>query len=79
MFEWIQQAFTNVLNAIQSAFDFVKDLSLDIYNILKYIPSIVAQIWDAVTYLPSFVQVFAIITVTVLVIFLVINRQNGSS
>ncbi len=55
-------------------YDVVKEIVLSVWEVLKMLPGAASTLKDAVAALPDFVVVFAVATVTVSVIYMIVGR-----
>lgn len=76
---WFQNAFNNLITGINAILDFLHSSSQNLLQIIKLIPQIFTNILVVIGSMPTFLQVFAIVTITILVIYLVLGRDNGGS
>lgn len=81
----IKAIIQNQLNFIRGIFqfcvdsaNFLKNFIEDTFNALKYILQAFRLAGDAINLLPSFIKVFAVITVGVLVAFQILGRSGGA-
>lgn len=76
---WFQNAFNTLITGINAILDFLHSTSQNLFQIIKLIPQIFSNILVVIGTMPTFLQVFAIVTITILVIYLVLGRDNGGS
>lgn len=69
-FEWI-------VDLAQSIWDFWVSNWTGFFRLLKLLPSAVSTLTDAVSHVPDLLSVFATVTITVSVIFLLVGREGG--
>ena len=55
-------------------YDVVKEIVISVWEVLKMLPGAASTLKDAITALPDFVVVFAVATVTVSVIYMIVGR-----
>lgn len=55
-------------------YDVVKEIILSIWEVLRMLPESAATLKDAILALPDFVVVFAVATITVSVIYMIVGR-----
>lgn len=55
-------------------YDVVKEIILSVWEVLRMLPEAVSTLKDAVLALPDFVIVFAVATITVSVIYMIVGR-----
>ena len=75
------EAFSNFVNyfkdIISAIFAFVQSLITGLIQVFKAIPSAIQMLTQSIGYLPSTLAVFATLTITISVIYLVIGRDTG--
>lgn len=69
-FSWLQDFFLSVYHFIESFFT-------GLFNVLKSIPQILSFTTNAIGYLPSALTIFAILTVTISIVYLIVGRDTG--
>lgn len=55
-------------------YDVVKEIILSVWEVLRMLPESAATLKDAILALPDFVVVFAVATITVSVIYMIVGR-----
>ena len=55
-------------------YDVVKEIILSVWEVLRMLPESAATLKDAILALPDFVIVFAVATITVSVIYMIVGR-----
>ena len=71
-FQWFWDILTSIYNLVGSL---VKGL----LNLIKALPSIISTATNAIGYLPSVLIVFATLTITISVVYLIVGRDTGGS
>lgn len=69
-FEWFKDIFLSLFALIESAIKGIADL-------FQALPSVITYLTSSVGYLPPTLVVFAILTITVSVVYLLANRETG--
>lgn len=73
IFEFVQWLGT----IIETVFNFFANILTSFISFFKIIPTIIIFITSSIGYLPSMVMVFATVSITVAIIFLVLGRNNN--
>lgn len=68
--DWLKDTLTTV-------FDFVVSIFTGFIDILKCIPGVLSVLTSSIAYLPDVVQVFAILTIVICVLYLIVGRDTG--
>lgn len=70
----ILDAFQQFFSFLDTLVKFVVNFIESIIQFLKMLPSCISMLMDSIAYLPSQVMVFATISITVSVIFIIVGR-----
>lgn len=70
--------FGSLWDIISSVIEFFKSLVTGLITLFKLIPQILSTTTSAIGYLPSIIVVFATLTITISVIFIIVGRDTGS-
>ena len=77
MFDTIKNFFLWIYNLIVDIVGFITSLVTGLINVLKSIPQILTFITSAIGFLPSVLAVFARLTITISIIYLIVGRNSG--
>lgn len=66
-------------NLCMTIFDFVVGLIEDLITMLEYVGVAATNAFDMIANLPDWMQGFAIITITISIIFVIVGRNAGKS
>lgn len=77
MLESIQNFFSWFVGIFESIFTFIESLLRGIGDMLKALPSAITFLTSGVGNLPPVVAVFATLTITISVVYLIANRETG--
>ena len=77
MLDYIVSWFNTIWDVIQSLVSIVLSFLQMTWNLVKMLPNIISIQVSVMSFLPSMVSLFAILSVTVSVIFLVLGRNNN--
>lgn len=69
--------FAWIVDTVKSLVEFVWRIILGTLDLLAMLPDLVATLTDSITWLPTFLASFAVATITVCSIFIIINREGG--
>lgn len=73
----ILQALRWVIDFFQNIGEFIISLMSDFIEIIKVIPGVLSVLTSAIALLPDVVTAFAVLTITISVIYLLANREQG--
>lgn len=79
MLQDILQACRWIIDTLQNVFTFVISLFTDFIEVLKVIPGVLSAITSAIAFLPDIVTVFAVLTITISVIYVMAGRDQGGN
>lgn len=68
----------SIVDAIISMFELVGNIFMSLYTLLIHIPTYVSFLTTSISFLPSMIIPFAAASISVYVIFLVLNRGSAS-
>lgn len=77
MLDTIKNFFLWIYNLIVDIIGFITSLVTGLINVLKSIPQILTFITSSIGFLPSVLSVFATLTITISIIYLIVGRQSG--
>ncbi len=77
MLDSIINGFNWLVDTAQSIINFVMSLFEGFVSMIRMIPQIVTMVTGAIGYLPSVLAVFATLTITVSVLYLILGRNTG--
>lgn len=77
MFDTIKNFFLWIYNLIVDIVGFITSLVTGLINVLKSIPQILTFTSSSIGFLPSVLSVFATLTITISVIYLIVGRNSG--
>lgn len=77
MFEWIQNISQWFIDIFNSVWTFIESLIKGIADLFSVIPQAVTYLTSALGYLPSTLVVFATLSITISVIYLIVGRNTG--
>lgn len=75
--KWIQEALQSLLDGLQTIFDFVVSLVTGLIDVVKFLPRVFSTLFSSIGQMPSFLTAFAVLTVTILILYIVVGRDNG--
>lgn len=75
--KWIQEALQSLLDGLQTIFDFVVSLVTGLIEVVKFLPRVFSTLFSSIGQMPSFLTAFAVLTVTILILYIVVGRDNG--
>lgn len=74
IFNWIQEFIITCWNVISSVLSLLFSLVQSLFDIFSMLPTIVSMITSSIGFLPDMVMVFAVLSLTVSIMFLVVGR-----
>ena len=77
MLDTIKNFFLWIYNLIVDIIGFITSLVTGLINVLKSIPQILTFTTSAIGFLPSVLSVFATLTITISIIYLIVGRHTG--
>lgn len=77
MLETIQNFFDWIVNIVTTVFNFFGSVVSGLWNIAKSIPLVIDMLTSSIGYLPSTIAAFALITITISVVYLLVGRNTG--
>ena len=77
MFEILSSFFSYIKNMIEAVWSFFQSLLNGLITVFTSIPAAVSMVVNAIGYLPSTLIVFATLTITISVVYLVVGRETG--
>ncbi len=77
MLDWIQNFLVSLWDIIQSVYGLISQLLQGLYDLIKYIPLVVSLVTSSIGFLPGVLLVFASLSITVSIIYLLAGRGQG--
>lgn len=77
MLDSIINGFNWFVDTFQSIWNFITSLFSGLVSMLQMIPQVVSMVTGTIGYLPSVLAVFATLTITVSVLYLILGRNSG--
>lgn len=77
MLQWIQNWLQAVWDTIVSLLSFVAGIFKSMFDIIKLLPTVVSLVIDSIGFLPSVVSLFAIISVSLSIAYLIAGRNTN--
>ena len=77
MLDFLQNAFSWIIETASTVFSFFEGVVSGLFNIIKSIPMVITMFTSSIGYLPSTIAAFAAITVTISVVYLIVGRDTG--
>ena len=77
MWQALQNFFSYFKDIIESIFSFISSLVTGLIQIFTPIPAAVRMLTQSIGYIPSTLAVFATLTITISVIYLIVGRDTG--
>ena len=75
----IINAFTTLLDIIKMVFDIIMSIFETLAMVFRYLITIVNLVFNTILTLPSWLQAFAIITVSISIAYFLIGRSVGKN
>lgn len=75
----IINAFTTLLDIIKMVFDIIMSIFETLAMVFRYLITIVNLVFNTILTLPSWLQAFAIITVSISIAYFLIGRSAGKN
>lgn len=76
-FSWIQSAFESIVDIFESVIQLVLSIGESLFDLIKMIPAVVTMVTSSIGYLPSMLILFAGLSITVSVVYLIAGRNNN--
>lgn len=76
MLEWFQNFFLSLGEAIASVFTLIVSLIKSLLDFITLLPTVVTMLVSSIGFLPSVLALFATLSITVSVIYLVVGRNS---
>lgn len=77
MLDWLINAFNSLCSVVMSVIQLVISLLKSVFDLIMLLPSIVSLLVDSIGFLPSVVSLFAVLSISVSVIYLVAGRNTN--
>lgn len=74
---WIADFLQSIGDMISNLFNFLLNTITSLFDLVKVIPKFITYLTSTIGFLPSFVTVFAVGTVSVAVIYLILGRSTN--
>lgn len=78
IFRYIADFLGSIWGAIQSVFSFVVSTVKGLVSVFLMLPKFISYVTNAIGFLPSILATFAVATVAVAIIYLVIGRNTNN-
>lgn len=76
-FEWCQSFVQSIADTISSLFQLLKSLLDAVFDLIEMLPSVVTMVTSSIGFLPDMVMLFAGLSITVSIIYLIVGRNNN--
>lgn len=76
-FSWIQSAFESFVDIFESVIQLFLSIGESLFDLIKMIPAVVTMVTSSIGYLPSMLILFAGLSITVSVVYLIAGRNNN--
>lgn len=77
--QFIVDAFDFIINTIKSGWSFFTSLIDNLILLVKYVVKASQLAFECVLEMPSWIQVFGILTISVSILYLILGREGGKS
>ena len=77
MLQWFQNFFVSIASTIESLISLVFSLIQSLFDLIKMLPTMITITTSAIGFLPDMVMLFATLSITVSVIYLMVGRNNN--
>lgn len=77
MLEWFQSFFSSIGDTIVSLVQFVVSIGQALFDLIKMLPTVISMLVSSIGYLPSMLALFATLSISISVIYLVAGRNNN--
>lgn len=77
MLETITNFFTSISDFLTSLIDFLINQITGLLQVFRTIPSVISMFSRAIAFIPPSIAVFATLTITISVVYLVVGRDTG--
>lgn len=77
MLDWLVNAFNSLCSVVMSVLQLLGSLAKSIFDLVMLLPSIVSLLVDSIGFLPSVVSLFAVLSISVSVIYLIAGRNTN--
>lgn len=77
IFQWISDALSTVVDFIVTASRFLANTIAGLFGFIRNLPKFITYLTASIGYLPSFLSFFAVATVTIAIIYVIIGRGGG--
>lgn len=75
----ILNAFSTIINMFKMIFEIVMSIFETIAMVFRYLITIVDLAYDTITTFPTWIQAFAVITISISIAYILIGRNTGKS
>lgn len=79
MIQTASNFFSSIWDVLSTVLSFFKSIIDGITNILKMAPQVINLTTSGFGYLPSTLATFAVLTLTITIIYLIVGRNTGGS
>lgn len=77
MIQWVVNWLRTVADVIVSIIAFISSLIKSALDLVKLLPTVISLVVDSIGFLPSVLSLFATLSITVSIIFLIAGRNNN--
>lgn len=77
MLQWIVNALEAFFDIFRSLVAFIVSLVQSVFDMIKLLPTVVSLFVSSIGFLPSMLSLFATLSITVSIIYLIVGRNNN--
>lgn len=77
LFTWFQDMLSSLWGIIESAFNFLMNTIHSMFSLVRVLPTFINYLTDTVGYLPSFISIIAVCTISIAIIYLILGRSTN--
>lgn len=78
-FKALVDGLKNIVLFIKVLYKLVVNLVTGVYKMLSWVMAVVTKVVAIILTLPDYIQIFATITLTISIIYLIVGRNHGKS
>lgn len=75
MFQWLEEAFNNLLNFFQTLWDFLISLIRDIVFVIELLATAISNMTSYFVWLPTAVMTLLLTAISIIVIYKILGRD----
>lgn len=75
--QWFQEFFSSIGDTINSLISLIVGLFSAVVDLVKMLPTVISMLVGSIGYLPKMLALFATLSITISVIYLVAGRNNN--